>query len=102
MTYRRNRPSSKDEACTRAGEGTGVSQVRVKERRKGDVGCFLASALRCTQWECRHWILAVPLGLGRRVGPPTCRPATPSSCNPGRGALCFCISAETSHPCTAV
>lgn len=27
---------------------------------------FPASALRCTQWDCRHWILAVPLGLGAR------------------------------------
>lgn len=38
----------------------------------------------------------VALGL-----PPAAMP-TPSSCNPGRGALCFCISAETSDPCTAV
>jgi hypothetical protein len=34
--------------------------------RKGDFG-FPASALRCTQWDCRHWILAVPLGLGARL-----------------------------------
>lgn len=71
MTYRRIRPDSKDEACTRAGEGTGVS--RVKERRgRGTLN------VSCLSFKM-HTMAVPSLDFGRaarppRVGPPTCHP----------------------------
>lgn len=106
MTYRRIDPNSKDEACKRAGEGTGVSSVRVKSSQGRGGRGTLDVSLRLS---FKLHTMGVPsLDFDRAARPrvalglPPAALHTPSSCNPGRGALCFCISAETSDPCTAV
>lgn len=97
MTYRRideqqgrglhTRERTRESGSRRGGKGTlDVSCLSFKMHTMGlpslDFGCA-----------------ARPRGA---LGLPPARLPTPSSCNPGRGALCFCISAETSDPCTTV